>query len=187
MLLCRRCCSLFYSSSSGFYFWTRLDSVADAVSSNDALWRSAEVFELRMKDSRQAVQLNKVTSECGTWRSLTRECGDDNFNLRASIDTSGNGFKLLGQTAVIEKKEKAAAFDQDACNAKVRRLQTFLSRYCNACSHVSTLHCDEEVLWEAGRAASENEAEDEVSHFLLHLVLSMKKCVRKHIAHARFL
>lgn len=62
--------------------------VAGDNSSNDALWRTAEVSELQIKYDRLEAQLSTITSECGTGRSLPRERGGDVINLRASRDAS---------------------------------------------------------------------------------------------------
>lgn len=61
----------------------------------------------------------------------------------------------------------------------------FLSRYQEVCSHVPRRLSDEDVSLKAGRAAAVDEAGDEVCHFLRGLVLSMRKCVGKHIALAQ--
>lgn len=69
-------------------------NVAGDTSSNNALERTAEVCNLQIKSDWVAAQLNIVTSERGTRRSLARVRGDGIINLRASLDTSRDVLKL---------------------------------------------------------------------------------------------
>lgn len=124
---------------------------ATEVSFSDALRRTVEVFEFKIKYDRPAALLSSVTSECGTWRSLPCKRGDDITILRASLHTSKNEFELPeGQIAVISKEKEAAVFEQDASNAKVDCLHAFSGHYRDACSHVAKRMCDEGVHFGSG-------------------------------------
>lgn len=124
--------------------------------------------------------------ECHTWPSLLRERGDDAIKVRASRNTSTDDYKLHeSQIAVGRKEKEAVAFEQDAYNAKLGRLQVLLSCYRNGCNHDAKRFSDEMVRSEASCTAAENIAENEVSHILRGLVLLRNLCVGKHIARAR--
>lgn len=55
----------------------------------------------------------------------------------------------------------------------------------NACNLMLKRFNDKGVRWDASRAAAARKAADEVKHLLLGLVLSMKRSVGIHLAHAR--
>lgn len=77
--------------------------IANEVSSNDTLRRTAGESELLMKYDRLVAQLSSVSLESGTWRSLARERGDDIINVRALFDKSKDEYNLLeGQVAVVQ-------------------------------------------------------------------------------------
>lgn len=94
------------------------------VSSNDPLRSHAEVSELQLKYDCFVVQLSSVNLEGDTWRSLVRGCGTEITSLRASLATFKDVFKLLEGTIRLTQKDKESiAFERDACNTKVGRLQ----------------------------------------------------------------
>lgn len=80
-------------------------AVAGEVLSDDGLRLTAEMSEIQVKYGRLAVELSSVSSECGTWRSMARERGDDTNRLLPLLNTSRDEFKLLeSQVAAVQKK-----------------------------------------------------------------------------------
>lgn len=93
------------------------------------------------------------------------------------LDACKDEYKpLQSQVAAIQKDNEAVDFWRGPCNAKTG-FQALLSRYRDAYSRGSRRLSDREARLESGRAAAAIKAEDEVSHFQLGLVLSIKNCV----------
>lgn len=104
---------------------------------NGALRRTAEMSELQMKYDRLVDQLSSIISDSGTQRLLARERGDDIISFRALLDTSKDAYSPLeGQIAFVQKGTEVLASVEDACNAREICLQSLLSRYQYASSHV---------------------------------------------------
>lgn len=89
--------------------------VVGEVLCSDALRLTAEVSELQIRYNLLAAQLVSFTLECATRHSLTIERGNDIMNIRPSVETSNDGYKLPeSQVAVIENEKEAIAFERDA-------------------------------------------------------------------------
>lgn len=112
--------------------------VAGAPSCNDELQCFTKMSESQIEGKCLGVQRSNVTLGSGTWCLPAREWGDEAINLRASLDTSNEGFKLSKiQDAAVQKEKEAAGFERNARNARVGRLQVLLSLYRNPCNHAA--------------------------------------------------
>lgn len=139
-----------------------------------------------MKVDLLVTQLISVTLGCDTWRLLARERGAKTIHLWALLATLKVEYKLLeGQIAFFLIQTKSILFKKNARNARVGRLQTFLSRYQHAFRHVTKRVNNEGLRLYAGLLAGASKAKDEVSQFLHDLVLLIKSCVGEHSARAR--
>lgn len=118
-----------------------------------------------MKVNGLVAQLKNTITECGNCHLLAWERSDDFVNLRASLETSKEGYKHLGSWFSVIQKNLAVVLERDACYAKVRRLQVRLHCYRDASKHVAKRVTDKGIRLKARRAAVANKAEDELSHF----------------------
>lgn len=121
------------------------------------------------------------------WHSLTWERGNATISpRRTTLETPKNEEqKFEDQVAVVRMAKWYPAFEQDICKAKVSPLQTFLSRYLNACNHVANRISDKGVHLAVGRVVAAWEAADKDRNLISGLILLTKHCVCRHIALAR--
>lgn len=183
---CRNCCSLVYGGRRGFSLGGFFAPVGYDVSSNDASRRTVEDSKLQVKSICLVAQLNNVTLERGTMRSLARDPGDDIINLRSLLNKDNNMYKLLGnRLASIQIEKEAVAFERDARHVTDSPIQALLHGHRHACNHDAERFNDGEIRLKESRDDAANKAEDEVRSFSHRLVLTLKNCVGKHICHVR--
>lgn len=84
---------------------------------------------------------------------------------------------LTVRLRAVQKEKEAVVLDWIGCIATDGRPRPSSTCYRDACSHVRKRLKEKRVRSKAGGAAAANKAEDEMSHFLRGLVLSMNSCV----------
>lgn len=95
--------------------------------------------------------------------------------LRTNLQIGINRFNCL-------KKRETVAYEWDACNAKVNRLQALLNPYPGACTNATKRPANESLRLEANIAATERLDEGETRRFLRVVLIPVRVCVGQPVA-----
>lgn len=133
---------------------------------------------LSAKCDRPSVRLKNFNSHCDSWKSLVRLRENKIFRFRASLNTTRNELtRFNGQTKLLEKEKEKFAFEREACNAKVNRLQAQSNCYRGACTHVTKHLVGESSRQKQNLAATDRFTKSETKRLLQGVMISAQHCL----------